>query len=92
MIAKNSRYQSVETDQITGAGGQVFNYLKVRFIPETTAQLTHLVSQGERLDHLSFQYYADPERFWRICDANLAMWPDDLPAEPGSRLKIPASS
>ena len=30
---------------------------------------------GERLDHLSFRYYKDAERFWRICDANRAMRP-----------------
>ena len=31
----------------------------------------------------------DPERFWRICDANQAMWPDELTAEAGRMLLIP---
>jgi hypothetical protein len=92
MITKNSRYKNVETDQITDSNGQLVNYLKTRFIPETSAQFTHLLSQGERLDHLAFRYYADAERFWRICDANEAMWPDDLLSEVGYRLKVPPSS
>jgi nucleoid-associated protein YgaU len=92
MISKNSRYKTVETDQFVDTSGQPHNYLKVRFIPTTTAQLTHLVSSGERLDHLAFRYYADAERFWRIGDANQAMWPDDLLSGAGGRLKIPTSS
>ena len=30
----------------------------------------------------------DPERFWQICDANRAMWPDDLTQTVGRRLRI----
>ncbi len=92
MIFKNSRYQAVKTVQIADSNGQLISYMKIRFIPATTAMLTHLVSQGERLDHLAFRYYADAERFWRICDANQAMWPADLLAEAGQRIKIPPSA
>ena len=35
-------------------------------------------STDERLDHIAWQHYRDPERYWRICDANRALWPDDL--------------
>ena len=92
MFFKGSRYEKVETDQITSADGRLVTYAKVRFIPETKAILTHLLSQGERLDHLSFRYYKDAERFWRICDANQVMWPDDLLDEAGIRILIPPSS
>ena len=37
------------------------------------------------------QYLGDPEQFWRICDANDAMRPDDLTAEVGRRLLIPVA-
>jgi len=51
----------------------------------------HIVSQGERLDYIAHRFYRDPERFWRICDANRVMWPDDLVAEPGRTILIPLS-
>ena len=47
------------------------------------------MNQGERLDHIAQRVYQDPEIFWRICDANLALWPPDLVAEPGRIIKVP---
>ncbi len=91
MFFKGSRYERVETDEYVDPKGRVILYKKVRFIPETKAQLGHRVRQGERLDHIAQRYYQDPERFWRISDANRATWPDDLIAEPGRTLLIPPS-
>lgn len=89
MFFKGSRYETIQEHEWTDDKGRILCYKKVRFIPETEAQVTHLLSQGERLDHLAYRYYHDPERFWRICDANQAMWPDDLVAEAGKRVLIP---
>ena len=91
MFFKGSRYANVAGDQITDGTGRVIPYKKLRFIPETQARLGHLVTQGERLDHIAHRYYRDPERFWRICDANRATWPDDLVAEAGRTILIPRS-
>jgi hypothetical protein len=38
---------------------------------------------------LTARALGDPEQFWRICDANNAMYPPDLVAEPGQRLRVP---
>jgi hypothetical protein len=51
--------------------------------------MAHIVSQGERLEHIAYRYFRDSERFWRICDANRALWPDDLVAEAGQTILIP---
>jgi hypothetical protein len=91
MFFKGSRYENVEADSITNAQGQVIRFKKVRFIPDTPAQAAVVVNQGERLDHIAQRVYQDPEIYWRICDANLAMWPPDLVAEPGRILKVPPS-
>jgi hypothetical protein len=91
MFFKGSRYENVETDSIPNAQGQVVRFKKVRFIPETPAQMALIVSQGERLDHIAQRIYQDPELFWRICDANLATWPNDLVAQPGRAIRIPPS-
>jgi hypothetical protein len=89
MFFRGSRYAAVAEAEITGPDGRVIRYKKVRFIPATPAERTHQVLQGERLDHLAHRYFRDAERFWRIADANAAMWPDDLLAEPGRRILIP---
>lgn len=89
MFFKGSRYENVATDNITDAGGRVVKFKKVRFIPDTPARAAVVVNQGERLDHIAQRVYQDPEVFWRICDANLALWPRDLVADPGRILKVP---
>jgi len=89
MFFQGSRYANVEEHEITDRRGQVIRYKKIRFIPVTDAQMGHVVSQGERLDHIAQRFFQDPERFWRICDANRAMWPNDLVAEAGRTILIP---
>jgi hypothetical protein len=48
----------------------------------------HSVVQEDRLDLLAFTFYRDPEQFWRICDANLTLRPDDL-LQVARQLQIP---
>lgn len=88
MFFKGSRYADVEEHEIT-VGGRTVRYKRIRFIPPTGATVLHTVNQGERLDHIAFACYQNAERFWRICDANKATWPDDLIDEPGRTLLIP---
>jgi hypothetical protein len=90
MFFKGSRYAEVGEHAIIDDQGRVCRYNKVRFIPATPAERGHRLAQGERLDHLAQRYFRDPERFWRIGDANLALWPDDLVAEPNRIILIPA--
>jgi hypothetical protein len=89
MLFAGSRYQDVATDSITQADGRIVRFLKTRFIPDTPARAAVVVNQGERRDHIAQRVYDDPEVFWRICDANGALWPPDLVAEPGRRLAVP---
>jgi len=46
------------------------------------------VVAGERLDIIAGAELGDPLAFWRLCDANDAMRPDDLTAEVGRRLRV----
>jgi hypothetical protein len=91
MFFEGSRYEDVAQLELTDWQGRVIRYKGIRFTPAAPALASHTVSQGERLDHLAQQYFRDPERFWRIADANAGMWADDLVAEPGHRLLIPAA-
>jgi hypothetical protein len=86
-----SRYYSVETTTLTSADGEEVPYLRRRFLPSSSrfALLrAHVVLGGERLDRIAAREIGDAEMFWRLCDANDAMLPDELTAEVGRRLRV----
>ena len=43
----------------------------------------------DRIDRLSAQYLGDPLAYWRLCDANGVLQPEELTANPGSTIAIP---
>jgi hypothetical protein len=90
MFFKGSRYEKIGTNQITDATGRVIVYKKIRFIPPTQGMVGYTVKQTDRLDLVANLSFRDAQRFWRICDANDAMWPDDLLLI-GRTLEIPSS-
>ena len=86
-----SRYHGIDTAKLETADGRTIIYLRRRFIPppERFALLQeHTVIQGDRLDNITAKYLGDPEQFWRICDANAAMRPEELTESPGRKLRI----
>lgn len=92
MFPVTSRYHNIETVTLKTAVSQEIIYLKRRFLPNAAKSLAateHTVNQDERLDNITAHYLGDPEQFWRLCDANNAMHPDELTAEVGRRLIIP---
>jgi hypothetical protein len=91
MFPVTSRYHGIETAEFTAVGGKKYPYLRRRFLPNAVSPVLaeHAVIQAERLDNITARYLGDPEQFWRLCDANSAMHPDELTAEIGRRLRIP---
>jgi len=91
LFAANSRYAGVATATLTTADNRTIAYVRRRFLPQPgqLAQLQqHTVGQVDRLDVIAAQYLGDPELFWRICDANGTMRPEDLLAIVGRVLHI----
>jgi hypothetical protein len=89
-FAPASRYHGLEIARIE-VDGEEYVYVRRRFVPppEQLAVLgEHAVSQGERLDHVAARYLGDPEAFWRLCDANRALRPEELTEIIGRRLLI----
>ena len=86
-----SRYALTPTTSLVRADGTMVTYLKRRFVPapENLALLQwHQVVQGERLDNIAAKYLGDPEQFWRLCDANRALRPEELTETIGKPLRI----
>ena len=95
MFEPSSRYYNIETAKMTvgnnGGEPRVVSYKRRRIIApgETmTTLVEHTVVQGDRLDNLAARYVGDPEQFWRICDANDVLRPEELTEEIGRIIKI----
>jgi hypothetical protein len=90
LFPPTSRYHGIETATLETVDDKKVIYLKRRFVPSPERfelLQEHMVTQGERLDNITARYLDDPEQFWRICDANGAMRPEEL-EEIGRRLRI----
>jgi hypothetical protein len=91
MFPITSRYYNIERIERETPDGRKIVYLRRRFVPPADRfdlLEEHLVTQGERLDNITAEYLGDPEQFWRLCDANNAIRPDELTEEIGRRLRI----
>jgi hypothetical protein len=88
----SSRYAATEIATWIDPQGREIRYLRRRFLPPVGAASVyaeHRVLAHDRLDNVTWRYLRDPEQFWRLCDANGAMYPDELTAELHRVLVIP---
>lgn len=91
MFDSNSRYYSLPTLKLTMPDGRQVAYVGRRFLPVVPSGspiAEHTVKQGERLDNITALYLGDAQLFWQLCDVNIIMHPQELTAEPGSKIRI----
>ena len=92
MFDSKSRYYNLETATYNKQEGKPIAYKRRRFLPrgQDLPLLTETkVEQSDRLDLISDRTIGDSEQFWRVCDANNALNPENLTAEPGKWLRVP---
>lgn len=90
-FAITSRYYTTETAELVTTDGKTIVYLRRRRVPqpeEFTTLQEHRVVEGDRLDNITAQNIGDPEQFWRLCDANNAMQPEELTEPVGRTIRI----
>jgi hypothetical protein len=79
--------------RLTTKDGFFIQYVSRRFLPQgesiPTLQQVSVIA-GDRIDLVASRTIGDSEQFWRVCDANNAMYPLDLTEQPGRMLLIPA--
>lgn len=86
-----SRYFGIDTAIFETEKKDPIVYLRRRFVPPADRfhlLQEHTVTEGERLDNLTNQYLGDPEQFWRVCDSNNAVKPDELTEITGRKIRI----
>ena len=91
LFSVTSRYYAVGAARLVTLAGRTILYLRRRFVPPPenfSVIQEHVVAEGERLDNITGQYLGDPEQFWRLCDANNAMEPDELTRVAGRTIAI----
>jgi hypothetical protein len=90
-FAQDSRYHGLDVAQWTRADGTPVPYVRRRFIPPPERFGTlqeHRVAAGDRLDNLAAKYLGDPQQYWRLCDGNGAIRPNELTEAIGRVLRI----
>jgi hypothetical protein len=86
-----SRYRGLELQSAVDASGRAIVVVARRFLPQpdSLAQVgTVTVKAADRLDIIAAQQMGDARWWWRIADANGAVDPFDLTAEPGISLRL----
>jgi hypothetical protein len=86
-----SRYRGLPLLSYVDARGREVIYVTRRILPqpEDLAEIAKFeVREGDRLDIIAAQQYADARWWWRLADANRALDPADLTARIGRRLRI----
>jgi hypothetical protein len=85
-----SRYHGLDLARMTLPNGRNVVYVRRRFLPKSTELALieeQKVRDGERADLVAARVLGDPEQWWRICDANNVLHPDEV-SEPGRILRI----
>jgi len=91
-LTDGSRYETSEETEYRDRAGNTVRYLRRRFLPvaEALPVLSEVaVEDRDRLDTFAARTLGDPEQYWRICDANNVMKPEQLLERVGERVRIP---
>jgi hypothetical protein len=92
MFDPTSRYNALETRTMLLQDGRMAAYKRRRFLPkgkDIPAMAELSPPPGDRLDLFAARTLGDPLAFWRICDANDAMDPNELVDGSGRTLRLP---
>lgn len=93
MFSKKSRYRDLPILETRDEQGRSVRYAARRFLPAPSRETGDhaVITQADRLDLVAARHLGDPELFYRICDENEVLHPDEL--DPrfalGKKIRIP---
>jgi len=89
MFDRDSRYSKLKPITVNGPNGTPVRIVPIRFIAAATPVIARRIKQGDRPDLLAYEFFKEPQLFWRIADANEVMRPSELTATLGALTGIP---
>jgi hypothetical protein len=79
LYSNTSRYAlHASIIEITDSEGRKVKRVGRAKRPRLTELGEHIRRDGQRLDHLANYYLRDPNGYWKICELNDALLPDQL--------------
>lgn len=91
LVPPSSRYHGLGVVVRDPEGEHPVLYFRRRLVPHPDRLATirhHVVVDRDRPDRIAAAELGDPELFWRLCDANRAIFADELTEELGRRIRI----
>ena len=91
MFQKNSRYYYIGEQKETTSEGVEITYKKRRFITdaEQIPSLITVVSEGKRIDQVSYATLGNAKLYWKFADANNVFSPNEL-EQSGKKIRVPS--
>jgi hypothetical protein len=80
-LPSTSRYYRIGTNVLVQPSKEPITYFRRRMLPDPNdfaVLQQYVVVQGDRLDSVTASFLSDPEQYWRLCDANRVMVPEEL--------------
>lgn len=91
-VSITSRYRGLDVFEAADATGTLRPTVAIRrYAPPSADAISyqHRVTGVENIEYLAWRFFGDSEQWWRIADANPAVFP--LKLRPGDIEAIPAS-
>jgi len=89
MFDLDSRYSKLTPLTVPGPNGTPVQIVPIRFIAAANPVIARRIRQGDRPDLLAYEFYKEPQLFWRIADANEVMRPSEMVSNLGGLIGIP---
>lgn len=78
MFSEKSRYKNVAQYEVVDHRGRTVKVVAAAHPRQQTIKGFHLLTQGQRTDHLASLYLNDQAGFWHIAEANGSMLAESL--------------
>lgn len=78
MFSPNSRYAALTPYTVRDRRDRLVSVVPVPPAPPEQLLGYHVLRQGQRLDHLAYKYLNDATTYWRVCELNDVMYPEQL--------------
>ena len=91
MFERDSRYYYIQDKILVNEDGTQITYKSRRIIPQADSvpSAVSLLSEGKRIDQVSYAALGNAKLSWKFADANLVFSPDEL-SKKDQKIRVPS--